>query len=39
MRGCDNSRIDRELGYGFFQIIAKEKAGMQKILMLTPHLT
>ena len=28
-----------DLGYSFFPVIAKEKARMQKVLILTPHLS
>jgi hypothetical protein len=29
--------LGRELGHGFFQILSKQEATTQKILMLTPH--
>ena len=33
------SKIGRDLGHGFFQVVMKEEAAMQKVLMLTPHLS
>ena len=32
-------RIDRLLGHGFFQVICKEEAAMQIVLMHSPHLS
>ena len=30
-------KIGRDLGHGFFQVVMKEEAAMQKVLMLKPH--
>lgn len=35
----EDCRIRRELSHGFFQLITKQEAASQKILMLTPHLS
>ena len=35
----EECKIGRDLGYDFFQVIMKEEAAMQKVLMLTPHLS
>ena len=35
----EECKIGRILGHGFFQVIMKEEAAMQKVLMLTPHLS
>ena len=35
----EECKIERDLGHGFFQVIMKEEAAMQKVLMLTPHLS
>ena len=35
----EECKIGRDFGHGFFQVIVKEEAAMQKVLMLTPHLS
>ena len=35
----EDCKIGRDLGHGFFQVVMKEEAEMQKVLMLTPHLS
>ena len=35
----EDCKIGRDLGHGFFQVVLKEEATMQKVLMLTPHLS
>ena len=35
----EECKIGRDLGHGFFQVIMKEEAAMQKVLMLTRHLS
>ena len=34
----EDCKIGRDLGHGFFQVVMKEEAAMQKVLMLMPHL-
>ena len=35
----EDCKIGRDLDHGFFQVVMKEEAAMQKVLMLTPHLS
>ena len=35
----EDCKIGRDLGHGFFQVVMKEEAAMQKVLMLMPHLS
>ena len=35
----EECKIGRDLGHGFFQVVMKEEAAMQRVLMLTPHLS